>query len=201
MAQAVKHPPATWETQVQTLGGEDPLEKGMPTHSSILAWRIPWAEEVWEDSCIFVCEKKPEKRKSLKIQARRNGESRSWTGQRDRCGCMGGGLLQAEGQRWVTESFVSLPSCVFLAMHSDRSYLLVLLCCHGTEILLKEKDGRDFNYQNFLQRWVAMPLKYSWAHPPHLTGRTVTTKPSPLAIMGLLSHEEPPPKKHLKRII
>ena len=33
------------ETQVQSLGGEDPLEKGMATHSSILAWRIPWTEK------------------------------------------------------------------------------------------------------------------------------------------------------------
>ena len=41
----VKNPPAMWETQVQSLGKEDPLEKGMATHSSILAWRIPWTEE------------------------------------------------------------------------------------------------------------------------------------------------------------
>ena len=34
-----------WETWVQSLGGEDPLEKEMATHSSILAWRIPWTEE------------------------------------------------------------------------------------------------------------------------------------------------------------
>ena len=34
-----------WETQVQSLGWEDPLEKGMATHSSILAWRIPWTVE------------------------------------------------------------------------------------------------------------------------------------------------------------
>ena len=34
-----------WETQVQSLGQEDPLEKEMATHSSILAWRIPWTEE------------------------------------------------------------------------------------------------------------------------------------------------------------
>ena len=40
-----KLPPAIQETQVQFLGGEDPLEKEMATHSSILAWRIPWAEE------------------------------------------------------------------------------------------------------------------------------------------------------------
>ena len=37
--------PAKQETQVRSLGGEDPLEVGMTTHSSILAWRIPWTEE------------------------------------------------------------------------------------------------------------------------------------------------------------
>ena len=41
----VKDLPAMWETQVQSLGWEDPLEKGMATHCSILAWRIPWTEE------------------------------------------------------------------------------------------------------------------------------------------------------------
>ena len=46
MAQMVKNLPAMWETWVQSLGWEDPLEKGMATHSSILAWRIPWTEEV-----------------------------------------------------------------------------------------------------------------------------------------------------------
>ena len=45
MAQMVKNLPAMQETQVQSLGWEDPLEKGMATHSSILAWRIPWTEE------------------------------------------------------------------------------------------------------------------------------------------------------------
>ena len=45
VAQMVKNLPAIWETQVQPLGWEDPLEKGMTTHSSILAWRIPWTEE------------------------------------------------------------------------------------------------------------------------------------------------------------
>ena len=42
MAQVVKNPPAMQETWVQSLRLEDPLEKGMATHSSILAWRIPW---------------------------------------------------------------------------------------------------------------------------------------------------------------
>ena len=41
----VKNLPAIQETQVQPLGQEDPLEKGMAMHSSILAWRIPWMEE------------------------------------------------------------------------------------------------------------------------------------------------------------
>ena len=41
----VKNLPAIQETRVQSLGQKDPLEKGMATHFSILAWRIPWAEE------------------------------------------------------------------------------------------------------------------------------------------------------------
>ena len=45
MAQSVKNPPAMRETWVRFLGQEDPLEEGMTTHSSILAWRIPWTEE------------------------------------------------------------------------------------------------------------------------------------------------------------
>ena len=45
MAQTVKNLPAMWETWVRSLGREDPLDKGMATHSSILAWRIPWTEE------------------------------------------------------------------------------------------------------------------------------------------------------------
>ena len=44
VAQTVKNLPAMWETQVRSLGWEDPLEKRMATYSSILAWRIPWAE-------------------------------------------------------------------------------------------------------------------------------------------------------------
>ena len=42
MAQTVKNPPAMQQTWVPSLGREDPLEKGVATHSSILAWRIPW---------------------------------------------------------------------------------------------------------------------------------------------------------------
>ena len=44
VAEVVKNLPAIQETRVQFLGGEDLLEKGMATHSSILAWRIPWTE-------------------------------------------------------------------------------------------------------------------------------------------------------------
>ena len=45
MAQLVKNPPAMWQTWVQSLGWEDPLEKEKATHSGTLAWKIPWAEE------------------------------------------------------------------------------------------------------------------------------------------------------------
>ena len=45
VAQMVKNLPAVWKTWVRSLGGEDPLEEGIATHSSILAWRIPWTEE------------------------------------------------------------------------------------------------------------------------------------------------------------
>ena len=45
VAQTVKRLPAMWETWVQSLGQEDPLEKEMATHSSTLAWKIPWMEE------------------------------------------------------------------------------------------------------------------------------------------------------------
>ena len=46
MAQTVKRLPTVWETRVQSLGREDLLEKEMATHSSILAWKIPWMEEL-----------------------------------------------------------------------------------------------------------------------------------------------------------
>ena len=45
MAQMVKRLPAIWETQVESLGQEHPLEKGMATHSSIFAWKSLWTEE------------------------------------------------------------------------------------------------------------------------------------------------------------
>ena len=48
VAQMAKNLPATQENQVRSLGQEDSLEKGMATHSSILAWRIPWTEEPGE---------------------------------------------------------------------------------------------------------------------------------------------------------
>ena len=45
MVQTVKNLPTKGDTQVQSVGQEDPLEKGMATHSSVLAWRIPWTEK------------------------------------------------------------------------------------------------------------------------------------------------------------
>ena len=48
VAQAVKNPPEVWETWVQFLGWEDPLEEGMTTHSSILPWKIPMDRGAWQ---------------------------------------------------------------------------------------------------------------------------------------------------------
>ena len=45
LTQMIKNLPAVQETQVRSLGQEEPLEKGMATHSSILAWRVPWTGE------------------------------------------------------------------------------------------------------------------------------------------------------------
>ena len=51
VAQLVKNLPAMWETWIRSLGWEDPLENGMATHFSILAWRIPWTvESMWSQS-------------------------------------------------------------------------------------------------------------------------------------------------------
>ena len=46
MAQTIKNLPKMWETQVQSLGWEDPMEKGMATYSSILAWKVPQTEDL-----------------------------------------------------------------------------------------------------------------------------------------------------------
>ena len=48
MAQIVKNLPTMWETRVQSLGWEEPLEEGMATHSSILAWRIAMGRGAWQ---------------------------------------------------------------------------------------------------------------------------------------------------------
>ena len=47
MAQTIKRLPTMWETWVQSLGWEDLLEKEVATHSSILAWKNPWTDDVW----------------------------------------------------------------------------------------------------------------------------------------------------------
>ena len=47
VAQTVKNPPEMWETWIQLLGGEDPLEEGMATDSSIITWRIPTDRGAW----------------------------------------------------------------------------------------------------------------------------------------------------------
>ena len=54
VAQMIKNLSAMWETWVRSLGWEDPLEEGMETHSSILAWRIPMDREAWQDTVLEV---------------------------------------------------------------------------------------------------------------------------------------------------
>ena len=52
VAQRLKHLPTMWETWVRSLSQEDPLENEIATHSSILAWRIPWTEEPGRLQCM-----------------------------------------------------------------------------------------------------------------------------------------------------
>ena len=54
MTQTIKNLPAMWETWVQSLDWEDPLEEGIATHSSILAWRIPMGRGVWRATVLVV---------------------------------------------------------------------------------------------------------------------------------------------------
>ena len=66
VAQMVKNPPAMWETWVQSLGWEDPLEEGMATHSSILAWRIPRDRGAWRATVHRVAKSPTQVRLSVK---------------------------------------------------------------------------------------------------------------------------------------
>ena len=74
VAQRLKRLPAVWETWVRSLGREDPLEKEMATHSSILAWRIPWTEE--PDGYSPWGRKELDMTERLHLQYQRCGETR-----------------------------------------------------------------------------------------------------------------------------
>ena len=112
VAQTVKNPPAVQETWAQSLSWEDPLEKGMATHSSILAWRTPWTEEPGglqsmgsqrvghDEAAEHTCA-------SARIQ--RTG-SRIWSGEAVSHGRQGGTALGSrppldfQGKQWVLTS-------------------------------------------------------------------------------------------------
>ena len=81
MARTVKNPPAVWETCVQSLGWESPLEEDMTTHSSILAWRIPKDRGPWRGTVHGVA-KSLDTTERLSIQ----GESGGWKSQCDEKG-------------------------------------------------------------------------------------------------------------------
>ena len=68
VAQMVKNPPAMRETWVRSLGWEDPLEKGMATHSSILAWRIPWIHARGEGERVLALESREGTRASRRLE-------------------------------------------------------------------------------------------------------------------------------------
>ena len=65
MTQMVKKLPAIWETQVWSLGQEDPLEKGLATHASILAWKISWTEE--PEGYSLCCHKESDRTEQLTL--------------------------------------------------------------------------------------------------------------------------------------
>ena len=85
MAQMVKNLPAIEEIQVQSLGQEDPLEKGMATHSSILAWRIPRTEEPGSLQSMGLKESDMTEwlTLSLRFNKTKNNISESWKVDRD----------------------------------------------------------------------------------------------------------------------
>ena len=68
MTQTVKNLPAMQETQVHSLGWEDPLEKGMAIHSSILAWRIRWTEEPWKATVHRGCKESDATERTFQLQ-------------------------------------------------------------------------------------------------------------------------------------
>ena len=87
----VKNPPATWETQVPSLGWEGPLAEGMAIHSSILDWRIPWTEEL--GGLQSIQSKMPWRRAWQPTLVFLSGES---NGQRSLVGCSPQGSKEAD---------------------------------------------------------------------------------------------------------
>ena len=75
MVQRLKPLPAMWETWVRSLGQEEPLEKEMATHSSILAWRTPWTEELGGLQSMGRKESDTTERLHLHLLTKNNGKS------------------------------------------------------------------------------------------------------------------------------
>ena len=100
MAQMVKNLPAIEEIQIQSLGQEDPLEKGMATHSSILAWRIPRTEEPGRLQSMGLKESDMTEwlTLSLSFNKTKNNISESWKVDRDfKCSDWTSGSAEAKG--------------------------------------------------------------------------------------------------------
>lgn len=131
---------------------------------------------------MYICMwKEAREEKVIKDTGQERMESRSWTGQRDGRGCLGEVCFR---QRDRGGSLKAVCPYRHVFSHALRQIVLIsAITLSWDKILLKEKDGRDFN-------WPELPSEmgcnafdvFSQAHPPDLTGWTIATKPSRLAV-------------------
>ena len=134
VAQMVKNLPAVQEAQVQTLGWEDVLEKGMATHSSIVAWRIPWTEEADSNSPWGRKESDTTERLTCLgiVAPRYMGSSwiRGWT----HISCTGRWILY----QWATRE---APGTIFKISFSAQGYMV--MCEQSPIVIRREGSGRQ----------------------------------------------------------
>ena len=159
VTQLVKNPPAMWETQVPSLGREDPLEKEMAPHSSTLAWKIPWTEEPGRLQSMGSLRVGHDWVTSLSILLSCIGEG---NGNPLQCSCMekprdGGawwaavyGLAQSRTRwKWLSSSSSCQDMCHYISPWHNDKYLLLFL------ILTDELERLRLFY---------ISISYIWSH-------------------------------------
>ena len=159
----VKNLPAMWETWVLSLDGEDPLQKGMATHSCILAWRIPWTEEpggLWSMGSIRV---------GHSWVTSTHTHTHTHTEHQLKVDSWWASILRELASMWFHDSGWSwwLNTC----QHIQRAHgtpVLNDVCCCGRVCGCRNKDCRALQEASCLksQRVIAMPFSRS----PHLSG-------------------------------